>query len=281
MSIIGEAVEVGFKCVLAVPQENRDWGFNPGPDGKELIIAGWSRIDYGRTGYRAQKPGIYENRARAIVCDETGYTFTIGTFCLDPADPEEYEKLRQAWFAQGDDRFDPGEPIEPLPETPFWEGDRVRTRDTKELLTVVGIRYTSLNGKRDDGSPWPCYTVSENFGAGWSQYATESDLELVERGRIWNLWHDIPNEFADLQDEANFAALVGKVHEVRNPANGLYKWTKDEVLAAIKDGTAHGLRVGSSFFGGGLRDEAVRYDDEDLGRRIAAATLEGFAEEKV
>ena len=56
----------------------------------------------------------------------------------------------------------------------------------------------------------------------------------------------------------------------------LYSWTKEEVLEAIKNGTVHGFSVSSGFFGSGQIFNAQRFKDEELGKRVAKATLEGF-----
>jgi hypothetical protein len=140
-------------------------------------------------------------------------------------------------------------------------------------MTVSRIDYHFMH-KRRDGSPWPFYDV--RFADSGTTSAEESWIELIERGNVWRYYNNEPLSFADLKEEAAFYQLVGQTEEIRNPDNGLYKWEKDEVLDAIRAGTVHGFSVSSGFFGSGPHINAMRFRNEELGRRVAKATLEGF-----
>ena len=45
--MLGEKLRIGDVLLIAVLQENREWGFNPAPDGTEVKLVGWSETTYG------------------------------------------------------------------------------------------------------------------------------------------------------------------------------------------------------------------------------------------
>jgi hypothetical protein len=101
--------------------------------------------------------------------------------------------------------------------------------------------------------------------------------DAIDHGNVWKYYNHQPLSFAGIKEEAEFFQLVGQTEELRNPANDIYSWTAEEVLAAITNGTAHGFSVSSGFFGSGPHIGAKRFKDEALGKRVAKATLEGCA----
>lgn len=42
--MIDELMRVGDEVAITIPQENREWGYNPCPDGTKAIILGFSEI---------------------------------------------------------------------------------------------------------------------------------------------------------------------------------------------------------------------------------------------
>ena len=140
----------------------------------------------------------------------------------------------------------------------------------------AGDDYADLDRKTNPGDPWPAYKISDKLGSGWYTSAAAEDLELVERGPVWKLEHGEPVVFGSLQEELELANMMGRTHEVRNDARGLFIWTKDEALAAIKDGCGHIMRASSHDIEGQLGLWLERCDDPELGARAAAATLAGF-----
>jgi hypothetical protein len=161
--------------------------------------------------------------------------------------------------------------IRELPELPFWEWDIVMHEG--ESLKIVSIEYDRLNAKTNDGGPWPIYHVG---GEGWYRSAKETDIHLVRRGQVWQFYHGFPIKFGSVEEEAKLHDAMGLTYEIRNPANKLYKWTKDEVLSAIARGLAHGFSVSQGLFGSGIHHSAMRFVDEELGKRVAQETLRGF-----
>lgn len=288
--MIGELLRIGDKVVIEIPKENREWGFNPVPDGTVAEITGFSEIHYGRLNNFGRESGVYENRSWVDLKLDSGETLNLSTCFVELQDKEQLnarKKIRKALMDQDPDFLSKEKTrLRDLPDTIFWEGDFVKFRpgsklatDHPEGLQIVGINYEYIGQICDDGvTPMPLYRVSEGLKGGWHMSVGELDLVFVERGPVWKLAHDEPVEFDSLEDEANLANMMGRTKELRNPKSGLYSWTKDEVLAAIADGYAHGFSVSSGglFVPNTLNHSAVLFADEDLGRRVAAATLEGF-----
>lgn len=285
-----DEIRVGDQVAITIPQENRKWGYNPCPDGTKATILGFSEIHYGRLDNFGLKPGVYVNRAWVKLRLEDGREHTELSGRLEPTDKAEYER-RLVHQQEHPDDWRSKEFIRELPETPFWEGDFVRVRGRSvptsvysemppkrdpDVFQVIGIDYHYLTQKTMVGTKYPAYKISSKLGAGWHTSASEDDMVLVERGPVWKFYHNEPISFSDIEEEANFFESLGHTEEIRNPTNGFYKWTKEEVLDAIRKGFVHGFSVSSGFFGSGPSISAKRFRNEDLGRRVAQATLKGF-----
>ncbi len=283
--MLDEYMKIGDEVTVTIPEENRYWGYNPCPDGTKATILGFSEIAYGRTRSFGLRPGIYVNRSWVKIRLESGQEYTEWSGRLDLVDKAEYAR-REAEFHKWQKESGEchhNEFLRELPITPFWEWDIVRVCGMGVLMgyagnvfIVTGINYSYLNDKRIDGSKYPAYSISESVSAGWSTAVSEDNMALIERGKIWKFYHNEPIVFDGLEDEIRFSMALGQYKEVRNPACNLYKWTKDEVLSAIRCGIAHGFSLASGFFGAAPSVMAVRFHSEDLGRRVAQATLEGF-----
>ncbi len=289
-----DLLKVGDQVIVQIEKESRDWGYNPCPDGTVATVVGFSEVHYGRVHNFGKRPGVYENRSWIKLRREDGKEWTEFATRFKIADEQEYERrlvvLRQQQQAdpnwKSDDHF-----MRELPETPFWEGDFVfvdnRKRRTDQYCTIdskqdpylfqiVRIDYNQLNTFASQMTPYPVYQVSSGLTAGWSISVSAEELTLKERGPVWKFYHDEAITFVNLEDEARFADLIGQTTEVRNHANDLYKWSKDEVLMAISLGLVHGFSLSSGFFGSGPSIRAIRFKDEELGKRVATETLKGF-----
>lgn len=281
MTIIEAVMQVGDQVTITIPKENREWGYDPFPDGTKAVILGFSEIAYGRLDNLGVKPGVYVNRSWVILNSWEEGPLIQFSGRIELVDQKEYAR-RVALYRQHQQES-PGdwrdkEFIRDLPETPFWEGDivRVSSLDNRQLQ-IVSIDYVRLTEKTYYGATFPAYKVSDNLSAGWHTSASENEMVLVERGPVWKLSHDEPLTFGSLAEEARFYERIGHVEEVPNPKSGLYSWTKEEVLDAIRDGIVHGFSVSGSFLGTKPSICAKRFTDENLGKRVAQATLEGFA----
>lgn len=274
------SLDIGDIVALNVDKENREWGFNPGPDGQRGIVIELGTITYGRTSNYGKEPGLYENRSWGKVrfFDGLGETDLISGCHLTTI--EEGCNHRKGYA---------GAKICDLPETPIWEGDIVRlpgesregwhpvdpmlSKDPMDHWLVQGINWGwSTN---ENGYSMRFSTRFEGGYLGHGAFRTEN-TELIRRGRVWKWYHGEPINWISLEDEASFHYLLRLTEEVRNPRTNIYSWTKDECLAAIRDNIAHGMSVGNGLFGGGLQPSAVKFKDEGLGERVRQATLAGF-----
>jgi len=292
--MIYELMRIGDEVAITIPQEDRKWGYNPCPDETKATILGFSEIHYGRLGNFGLKSGVYVNRSWVKVRLPDGkeyYEFSGRLKLTDKADHKRRLVAFRKFQQEQPDNWRSEEFLRELPETPFWEGDFVRTHGRSavtsvysemppdrdpDVFQIIGIDYGYLTEKTQIGTKYPAYRISSNLGSGWSTSASEDNMVLVERGPVWKFFHDEPITFGDIKEEAEFFESIGHTEEVRNPDNGLYRWTKEEVLKAIKSGLVHGFWVDDTPFGSELGIRAKRFKDEDLGRRVAQATLEGF-----
>lgn len=156
-----------------------------------------------------------------------------------------------------------------LPETPFWEGDRLEGPDGA-ALTVVGIDYVAVDAGDPAARAYRCEDA-----AGGHRDLPAAGLRLVERGPVWRFEHG-GLAFEDLAAEAAFHALTGRTDEVADPATGLYAFDREAMGAALRDGIAHGLHAvrGDLLPEGDASVHLVTYRDAGLGERVRLATLE-------
>lgn len=207
---LGELLRIGDTVVVTVDREARDWGYNPCPDGTRAEVIGFGEIDHDRRRQFDREPGIYVNKSWVTIRLEDGKEIHLGHWNLDLAD-KDLEKQRSAEYRAAGG-FGPGWQrtlirLRDLPETPFWEGDRVRARAVSPLVVsvpamkdeetgrkpdefvVCRIDYFRLNKKTMHGGAWPAYEISSSMDAGWWTSARAEDLTLIERGAIWKSAH--------------------------------------------------------------------------------------------
>lgn len=179
---------------------------------------------------------------------------------------EPHERKPGFYEGYGYDKY-----LRELPNTPFWEGDRVRVED--QDLFVAYIDYPTLGKLLEDGSRYPSYHVNPDFYGGGYMPVSEDRLELTGRGNIWKRAHGQPLEFIDVMEEGAFFWMQGEAEEVRHPIKGYSTWTIKEALVAIKKGEFHGIqpvRFNPSAY------TALRYNNPDLGARLGIAIIDYF-----
>ncbi len=275
-----ELLEIGDEVIFKVDPERCLWTdiHKHVPDGTKGIVSGFhdAVIYEPRVPVLVHQPGVYHRRGAVSVWLPDG-RIVPGDCVIEMVDKDQQRRRDAALRGAEGVLHTKQVRLGDLPETKFWEHDKVRVRfpqrDTHDM-TIVHIGYQQIHDRRDDGSPWPFYRV--NFLDGSSTNAEESWIELIERGNVWKYYNNHPLSFVDLKEEADFFQLVGQTEEMRNPMNKLYSWTEGEVIEAILNGIVHGFSVSSGFFGEGLYINAVRFKDESLGKRVAQATLAGF-----
>jgi len=280
-------LELGERVEIRVCSENREWGYNPAPDGTKGVITGFSHISYGRANGICE-PGVFLNRSWPKVALESGDTITISSFHLKSFDTTPRQRLTAQERKQRD--F-----VRELPETRFWEGDRVQLLNPEKHVTetefyIASIQYDKLTAdtsQKDVKDVHPkywtnIYVLTNKWPTGYTMHSYgEDDLELIERGWVWKYYHDEAIEFPTLTDEANFYKSLAQVQQVKNPKTGHYGWDSlQDVLDGIEQGLGHAFSAGHGLFGGGLSHSLWRYDNESLGKRLAEFTLKEFQERR-
>lgn len=281
---------IGDICTINVDKESRSWGNGLPPNGTEVEVVGYEEIDYGYTDNFGRDPGIYENRSWLKV---KGLDYSISSCFLDLPKVVQAKRVKecQDWHAHSRSSSGHGAPYETqrvrlLPETPFWPGDMVELKvkhpsfDQKTVF-VYKIHYYDLTRKTNNGSPWPAYDITPDWpGGSWTSPRTENELSLLQRGNVWKHYHEEKIDFpGGLVEEASFAALLGHSWDVRNPKTEVFVWDLDEALEAIQSGLGDSLEIRrGSFFSNrhSYSHRVYKYRNEELGKRIANTTLQGF-----
>ncbi len=279
---LSELLQIGDEVIFKVDDERRAWTntYKDVPNGTKGVVCGFydAVIYEPRVPVLVNPPGVYHQQGAVSIWLPDG-RIVPGDWSVEMVDKNEEKRRDAAMRDKNGVLRTKHVRLGDLPPTKFWEGDGVRVHfpDNEysgQEMTIGRIDYSFMYKCRNDGSPWPFYEISLERGGTTS--AEESWIELVKRGNIWKYYHNEPLSFTDLKEEAGFFKLIGQAEEVRNPANGIYSWTKEEMLEAIKNGTAHGFSVSGGLFGSGPHISVCRFKNEELGQRIAQATLEGF-----
>jgi hypothetical protein len=296
--MMSELFRPGDEVIMKMDPEARSWG-RPGPaDGVRGKVLSKTRVlrYRERIGYRADTHGVYEIDGTCVVQWETGETTDGDDYSLVLADLQEAQRRQDVEWVQPvlkknldsyneiKDRLLNTVRVGDLPPTLFWEQDRVHllwrsgVTDGGAYGIVQTIQYQWEDFDKD-----PSYGVRLYDSMGRSrglQYLRQSSLALAERGLVYKWYNKEPIQFKDLREEAELAKLLGRTVEVRNPLEGgLFKWNKDQIIDALKEGSAHGMCMGHNpfdTFGGSGTPYAIRFVDEDLGERVRKFTLSGF-----
>lgn len=277
---LDEILEIGDEVVFKVDPETRKWTdtYKDVPDGTKGVVC---RIHdaimyYGRTRVLVDAPGVYHKKGGVTILLPDGRLIP-GNYNVTMTDQVE-QKRRDALKRNKRGVFqETYTRLGDLPLTPFWEEDRVlvHRHDGDVELVVKTINYRHLHERNNDGSPWNAYEV--HHAEGWQTGASADTMELIERGNVWKYHHGELLSFESLAEEAEFFTTIGRTEEVRNPESGLYGWTLEQALQAIKDGIGHGFTNNIIPFAN-VRSISVKcFLDKDLGRRVAAETLKGFS----
>ena len=274
-----ELLEVGDEVSFKIDPEIRAWTsvYDTVPDGTKGVVCGfdYSVFYVPRVPAGEDDPGVYHRRGAVSVWLEDGRIIP-GNRYVTMTDQDEERRRDVAMRGADGVLCVPQVRLGDLPETRFWELDKVQVRfpgATVSQMVVAGISYQNMHSTRDDGSPWPFYEVQY---AGGRIHVMESELELIERGNLWRYYHGEKLVFTSLREEAGFFQLIGQTESVRNPANNSYSWTEEEVLKAIEDGLVHGFSVSPGLFGSGPHIDALCFRNKNLGARVADAILRGF-----
>jgi len=112
----------------------------------------------------------------------------------------------------------------PVVDPKFYPGDQVWWMDPnqgQETLKMIGDAFP-LNGAE------ACYNFDEQGQKGYAKIE-EKDLRLDSRGNHYRWATGGVTHFTTIEEEFKFWCAVGVISSVRNPDNGYYSWTLDEV----------------------------------------------------
>lgn len=282
--------KIDDEVIITIPKENREWGYNPCPDGSKGKIIKFGEIAHGRVGENT-RPGIFVNDFHQYILLENGKVISVGGHCVEYVDLElneirlqEARKENQLGFLQKyENKY-----IRPLPETDYYEGDYIQIhcpilneKPYIQPFKVAGIKYDYIGKFCDDGiTEMPLYEYifkwKESDGkiieSGSSSTNTQNS-KLVCRGNVWKYHHGEPLLFDTEEDEIKFwISLSGVTVEVKNPATGNYDWKnithfKDALYNDIVDGCKKINVLGISTF---------RFVDRSIGEKVRQYFLKNF-----
>jgi hypothetical protein len=285
--MLGEILQVGDMVVLNVPQENREWGYNPYPDGTIATFLRFSEIAYGWANFYGVEPGMYENTSWAYFrknCEEI-CEYTGRAEMLDAAEAKRRDKSMRD--TKGRLQY-VKKRLSDLPMTAFIEGDFVTSPDIiasvdypNNEAIIAQVHYDYIGQFCADGvTPMPTYSLT-NEPNSWTSginHAEELQLTLVRRGNVWKYRHGENIDWKNDEEHASFLNSLGLAREVRNPVNDLYLWTKEEAVQALKDNIGDCICVDNGMFGSPPRTSVKQFDNRSLGDRIRLKTIAGFTE---
>lgn len=270
------------RVVISLDKETRDWrGAKVPPNGTQATIVGIeSSVQWrGRCWEYGRAPGKYlvNNGAFRLRFDD-GKGIIMNTYDFDHLDEGLMAKRQDERRSLGDDP--PTDTwMEPLPELPFCEMDRVsfvRFEDEEQTGTIGRINYDYIGQFcTDDVTPMPMFQVNMD-GGGSSSFRPE-ELKLIERGNVWRHTNGQPLRFKDIKEETSFHSAMGWDEQVRCPQTGNYDWVNvSNVLEGIRNDIVDCLKMTGSFFGAPSMHAAIRFRDRELGKRVQAKFLDGF-----
>lgn len=271
------------RVVISLDREARDWrGAKVPPNGTQATIVGIeSSVQWrGRCWEFGRAPGKYivNNGAFRLRFDD-GTGIIMNTYDFEHLNPVVMSLRQKRRRSLGDDP--PTDTLmEPLPELPFCEMDRVafvRSDELEEETGTIGrINYDYIGKFCTDGvTPMPMFQVNME-GGGTTSLRPES-ISLIERGNVWRHTNGWPLRFKDIKEETAFHSAMGWDEQVRCPQTGNYDWVNvTNVIAAVRNDTVDCLKMTGGFFGAPNMHAAIRFRDRDLGKRVQAMFLDGF-----
>ena len=241
------------------------------PQGAKGEVIGFGEVFTPHIGTMGLYPGVYENPIEVRIRLDNGQEHLEAVDHLRlPKKADQVTRESEIHQAQERDFYSwrsRMRRLRDLPETPFWEGDEVTCQHVSfgdAPMIITHIEYAAYVS-----SPFHAYMIGTCFCPSITVMTTASSLELSARGDVWKYYHGETLTFSDVAEEAAFFDLLGHTDYVKNPRTGNFVWTYEEALQAVRKGRAHALKSHR----GCQNVSAVRYHDEDLGRRVAAATL--------
>jgi hypothetical protein len=304
MSFLNQCAFEGMRVVMKMDKEARDHGRKGPPDGATgklfFRIRHTEYMDRYGIDRNFSEPGIYErDGAWYVLMDDPTQGEVIDGFytpmVLGGSDFEVHESSLAEYKKRCDELWH--EPVNRLKTISSFEqetilNNRVRIGDLPETNAWQLDTLVPVDGLRDEDKDLRFVVTRINYYSnvlyydvvalndeGRSCFSTafrDEDIKEIVRGNLWKSEHNEPLVFADLVEEANFAKGLGKCRQLVNPACGLYKWTLDECMEAVKSDQADGMTNGIIPFTSTRRINVFRFTDRELGERVRQQTIIGF-----
>lgn len=300
MSMKVKLIDIGDRVVMDMDRDARAWGQKGVPNGTEGTVIGKARhrryaARFGLDTFRYKTPGIYEMDSGLIVKWDDG-SISGHNYDATLLDKNEYEdRLANRWtipvWDNGRDMYEVEAEllnekyVGPLPETEYWEGDLIRADfgGRSRLFRVESIDHQYFDKdsmRRDDGSMMPIYNVrfSNSDGsdaqAGSTYIHQDDPIQLIRRGNLWKMYHNLPLVFNDLTEEVSFYRGLHQYQDIKNPDTGYYNWTLEEALQAIKNGVGDG--ISGVLFSSSTTYQVYKMNNLILGDKLRRETLVRF-----
>ena len=304
MSFLNQCAFEGMKVVMKMDKEARYWGRKGPPDGSTGTLFKRMRyVEYrerfGNDRYFSE-PGIFERDGSwYVVMDDPSLGDVIDGFesplVLAGYDFEVHESSLAEYNRRCDELWH--EPVNRLKTISSFDQEaildnRVRVGDLPETRAWVLDTLIPADGVWDEDKDLRFVVTRINYHAnllyydvtayneqGRSQFSTslrDENIKDIIRGNLWKLEHNQPLVFADINEEGTFAKGLGKFREIPNPKSGLYSWSLEEFLAAVKADLVDCMTNDFVPFTTHRSISAYRCTDRDLGERLRQETIKGF-----
>ena len=237
--------------------------------GESGIVIGFGEKYIVRGGFRHKYAGTYIDFEKLFIAPTDGSPRTFVSV-------ESFNKMRilpgylsSVFIRIGD-----------LPETPFWEGDIVAFRDKVVMKSDGGHVqnydcHTVVSHKYLQDGHIECWIASRE------RVETRIDfpekITLIHRGNLWKMDHGEPMIFASIEEETKFYQSIGMSQKLTHPSE-LPPWTSEEfgmetALSIVRRGFADEIKLKDKKL---MTFVVIKYDNEELGKRIRALTLAKF-----
>jgi hypothetical protein len=177
-------------------------------------------------------------------------------------DPQRFWDVPTGTVEGQEKKFWPGDVVEFIGDTVLKTADH-EPATTQEIIIEHGYAasydpHWSYSIRLEDDPKW--------FGR---SHVLEDRLRLVRRGNLWNYHHGQPLVFKSVTEEGQFFYNIG--HVTRVPGrDGTESSYLPHLIKAMKRGKV------DTFTRRGRQNQAYKYDDPKVGRRVRLFTLEQY-----
>lgn len=286
--VLDRYLRLGDVVAVQMDPESRAYGQGKETvDGLVGIVIAFKRYTNfrARIGDFGMKPGEYLCNGGAVIAWSNGTNSGVSAHDIRWYENHEAKKIERQQDKAWNEAYEFDAWIKELPELPFWEHDIVelvskhRSHWNSPIVRVQRIDYHRIGDKRNDGSPMPIYDCTPVEPGHGSSSFEETELVLVERGKLWKWFHDERDQIVwkDIAEEISFHSSLGLTEQIHCEQSGSYSWPLSAILPALKAGTIDTVTRSHGFFGGASSGNAIKINDADLAERARAETTKGFS----